>query len=311
MQPDFNRLHLFYQVFRHKSIARAAVDLFVTQSAVSQNLQKLEQELNILLFHRLHKRIVPTPAGEQLFHSIMPFFSTLDADLAAIHSSDALPQGLLRIGAPPIFGAEFLPAIIAAFRIKYPAVKFHLTLGPQSAVAHSYRNGELDIALVDIFGNREEESWNLMQEPLLDEPLILVGSEKYIRRHIKDVHSLEAISRCQFIAYQTTAPELTEWFSHHFHHPIKQPDIVLIVENVRAVISAIRSHLGFGIVPLYLVQSAIRKKELKAIRVEKDEVKSRISLLRLAQRKSGVSERLFIDFLKGKLADKRIKNEAK
>jgi len=235
----------------------------------------------------------------------MPFFSTLDADLAAIHSTESNPQGLLRIGSPPIFGAEFLPAIIAAFRTKYPAVKFHLTLGPQTAIAHAYRNGELDIALVDIFGNREEESWNLQQEPLLDEPLILVGSVKYIGRHLKEGPSWEAISRCQFIAYQPMAPELTEWFSHHFHHPLKQPDIVLIVENVHAVISAIRSHLGLGIVPLYLVQSAMRKKELKAIRVEKDEVKSRISLLRLAQRKSGVTEKLFIDFLKGKLADKR------
>jgi DNA-binding transcriptional LysR family regulator len=308
MQPDFNRLHLFYQIFRHGSIAGAAEDLFVTQSAISQNLQKLEQELSITLFHRLHKKLVPTASAQQLFQTIMPFFSTLPADLAAIHSSEAGPQGVVRIGAPPVFGAEFLPHIIAAFRAKYPAVKFHLSLGPQSVIAHAYRNGELDIALVDIFGNREEQSWNLLQEPLLDEPLILVGSVKYIRRHLKSGLSMEAISQCQFVAYQTLAPELTEWFSHHFQHSIKQPDIVLIVENVHAVIGALRNHLGLGIVPHYLVQSAIRKKELAAIRVGKDEVKSRISLLRLPKRKPATAEKLFIDFIKSKLTDTRVKS---
>jgi DNA-binding transcriptional LysR family regulator len=304
MLPDFNRLHLFYQVFRHKGIAPAAYDLCVTQSAVSQNLQKLEQELNILLFHRLHKKLVPTPAAERLFQSVMPFFATLDADLQAILSSEAGPQGLLRIGAPTVFGAEFLPAIIAAFRSKYPAVKFHLILGAQSIVARACRNGELDIALVDIFGNREEESWNLLQEPLLDEPLILVGSAKYIRRHLKSGPTFESISQCRFIAYQPMAPELTQWFLHHYKRSVKQPDIVLTVESVHAVISAIRSNLGLGIVPLYLVESAIRKKELEPIRVGKDEVKSRISLLRLAKRKPGMAEQLFIEFLKSKLTNK-------
>ena len=311
MLPDFNRLHVFYQVFRHLSVARAAYDLCVTQSAVSQNLQKLEQEINILLFHRLHKKLVPTSSGQRLFQSIMPFFSTLDADLEAIHSSETSPQGLIRIGAPTVFGAEFLPGLIAAFRIKYPAVKFHLTLGAQSVIAHACRSGELDIALVDIFGNREEESWNLLQEPLLDEPLILIGSAKYVRGCLKSSHTFESIAECRFIAYQPMAPELTQWFSHHFNRSVKQLDIVLAVESVYAVISAVRSHLGLGIVPLYLVQSAIRKKELIPIRAGKDEVKSRISLLRLPKRKPGLAEQLFIDFLKGKLASAQKKGTVK
>ncbi len=308
MKPDFNRLHLFYQIFRHGSVARAAYELCVTQSAVSQNLQKLEQELSIPLFHRLHKKLVPTQAGERLFQSVMPFFSTLDAEIKAINSSEAHPQGLLRIGAPPVFGAEFLPAIIAAFRVKYPEVKFHLILGPQSAVARACRSGELDIALVDIFGNKEEESWNLLQIPLLDEPLILVGSARYLRRHLKGGPTVESVSQCRFIAYQPAAPELAQWFSHHYKRSVI-PDIVLTVESVHAVISAVRSHIGLGIVPRYLVESSIRKKELEPVRVGNDEVKSRISLLQPQKRKPGIAEKLFVDFLKNKLADSHKKTK--
>jgi len=303
MRPDFNRLHLFYQVFRNRSITKTARELFVTQSAVSQNLQKLEQELNIPLFHRLHKKLVPTPAAEQLFQSIMPFFSTLDANLMAIHVTDSRPHGLLRVGAPPVFGAEFLPAIFAEFRRMYPEVKFHLSLGAQTTIAEAYRNSELDIALVDIFGNKEEESWNLLQEPLIDEPLTLVGSVKYVMKHLKAGPMVESLSRCQFIAYKSHAPELTEWFSHHFGTTVKQLDIVLTVEDVHTVINAVRNDLGLGIVPLYLVHNYIRKKELQAVKCDRDDVRSRISLLRHAGRKPGASERLFIELLKSNFAN--------
>lgn len=301
MKPDFNRLHLFYQVYRHSSVAKAARELFVTQSAVSQNLQKLEQELNLTLFHRLPKRLEPTAAGEKLYQCVMPFFSTLENNLQAINSSELIPRGLVRIGAPPVFGAEFLPAVIAEFRQHYPAVFFHLTLGDQSVISTQCRNNELDIALVDIFGNREESSWNLLQIPILDEPLILAGGAAYVQQHFSGFPAMDALLKCQFISYTPYAPELTEWFSHHFDATIKQFDIVLIVENVHAVINSVRNNLGLGIIPKYLVQSALQKKELIKISAASTDVLSRISLLIQPGRKPSVTESLFIDMIKRNL----------
>lgn len=301
MKPDFNRLHLFYQVFRYQSVAKAAKELFITQSAVSQNLQKLEQELNITLFQRLPKKIVPTAAAEQLFLVVMPFFSTLESNLQTINDSESVPQGLLRVGAPPVFGAEFLPPVFSEFRQMYPAVKFHLTLGEQSLLANRCRNSELDIALVDIFGTKEEESWNLIQIPLIDEPLILVGSGTYVKQSTDGEFSVNTLSKCHYIAYKPQAPELTEWFSHHFNVTVRQLDIVLTVENVHTVICAVRNNLGLGIVPLYLVQSMIQKDELVHIHAGKDDVRSRISLLRPPGRKPGTAEKLFISLLRKKI----------
>ncbi|NLE01595.1 MAG: LysR family transcriptional regulator [Fibrobacter sp.] len=301
MIPDYNRLHIFYQVFRHSSIARAAAALFVTQSAISQSLQKLEQELDIPLFHRYPKKLVPTPAAERLFESIMPFFSTFDSTIESIHSTEKNPHGLLRIGAPPVFGAQFLPAIISDFRAAYPAVKFHLSLAEQTVIADAYRNSNLEVALVDLFGNKEEEEWNLLQEPLIDEHLVLVASSHYIKSRPEFSPSYEHLQNCQFIAYKPQAPELTEWFSHHFGTITRHLDIVLTVENVHAVIAAVKSHLGLGIVPLYLVESALKTNELTLINTGKDELRSRISLLRHPGRNPGLAERLFIELIRENL----------
>jgi len=78
MQPDFNRLRVFYFIYRQKSVAGAAKRLHVTQSAVSQHLQKLERELKVQLFIRLHKRLVPTAAADQLYRTLQPFVDDLD-----------------------------------------------------------------------------------------------------------------------------------------------------------------------------------------------------------------------------------------
>lgn len=299
MHPDFNRLHLFYQVFRNASIAKAAQELFVTQSAVSQNLQKLEQELNVSLFHRFPKRLVPTTAGEQLYQSILPFFSSIDSAIQSIHSAEELPQGIVRIGAPPVFGAEYLPGIIAEFRREYPLVKTVLTLADQRSIVEAYRNSELDIALVDIFGNKEEESWNMIQEPLVDEPLVLIGSSHYVNSKLSSGPQLQEMRHCQYIAYKPQAPELHDWFIIHFGEDVRELDIVLTVESVHAVINAVRCGMGFGIVPQYLVQPYIKTNELVSVNVGKNCVHSRISLLRFAGRKPGVTERLFVNALKG------------
>jgi DNA-binding transcriptional LysR family regulator len=302
MQPDFNRLHLFYQIFRNASIAKAAQELFVTQSAVSQNLQKLEQELNMPLFHRFPKRLVPTAAGKQLYQSILPFFSSIDTAIQSIHSAEEHPQGVVRIGAPPVFGAEYMPRIISEFREKYPLVKVVLMLADQRSIVDAYRSSELDIALVDIFGNKEEESWNMIQEPLVDEPLALIGTSEYVNRSLPSGPQLMAMQRCQYIAYKQQAPELHDWFLNNFGEDVRELDIVLTVESVHAVINAVRCGMGFGIVPLYLVQSYLKANEFVSVNVGKNNIRSRISLLRLQGRNPGIVERLFVDALKGAFA---------
>jgi DNA-binding transcriptional LysR family regulator len=299
MQTDFNRLHLFYQVFRNGTIAKAAQELFVTQSAVSQNLQKLEQELNVALFHRFPKRLVPTVAGEQLYQTILPFFSSIETAIQSIHSAEEHPQGVIRVGAPPVFGAEYLPRIISEFRKKYPLVKVVLMLADQRSIVDAYRSGELDIALVDIFGNKEEESWNMVQEPLVDEPLALVGTSEYVSKNLPHGPQFQAMLRCQYIAYKQQAPELHDWFLNNFGEDVREFDIVLTVESVHAVINAVRCSLGFGIVPLYLVQSYLKTNELLSLNIGQNNIRSRISLLRLTGRKPGVVEKLFVGMLKG------------
>jgi DNA-binding transcriptional LysR family regulator len=114
MLQNFERLKVFYYVFSEKSVVAASKTLNVSQSAVSQALQKLEGEIRCPLFTRLHKRLVPTDAGQRLFTVMRPFMAELDACLKTLEQAKDQPFGELRIGAPVEFGKAYFPAIEAA-----------------------------------------------------------------------------------------------------------------------------------------------------------------------------------------------------
>ncbi len=126
MLPDFNRLKVFYHIYKLNSIVAAANQLHLSQPAVSQQLQKLEAELKFPLFIRLHKKLVPTAAGERLFKLVEPFVDKLQDEIPHIRQPLDQPSGLLRIGAPREFGKEYLPTFCSSFREQYPDVTFNL-----------------------------------------------------------------------------------------------------------------------------------------------------------------------------------------
>ena len=142
MLPDLNRLRVFLHVHQAGSVSAAATALHVTQSAVSQSLAKLEDEVGAQLFVRRHRRLVPTSAAAVLADVVEPFVEALHEGLARIHQEQHGLGGVLRVGAPVEFGTHRLPAVLAAFGREHPGVRFELTLGHPSQVLPRLDDGE-------------------------------------------------------------------------------------------------------------------------------------------------------------------------
>ncbi|NOX32246.1 MAG: LysR family transcriptional regulator, partial [Deltaproteobacteria bacterium] len=155
MLPDFNRLKVFYFIFKKKSVASAARQLNITPSAVSQALNKLESELKVLLFTRLHKKLVPTLAGNQLYETLQPFIMELETAIRKMGQAKHTPSGMLKIGSPIEFGKSYFTGIFASFRKKYPEVVFTMKLGDPAEIFPMIKAGKLDFGLVDIFLKRD------------------------------------------------------------------------------------------------------------------------------------------------------------
>jgi DNA-binding transcriptional LysR family regulator len=98
-EADLNDLRAFLAVARERSFTRAAAQLGVSQSALSQTLRNLEARLGLRLLTRTTRRVATTEAGERLLRAVGPALDDIDAGLAALNELREKPSGTIRITA--------------------------------------------------------------------------------------------------------------------------------------------------------------------------------------------------------------------
>ena len=139
------QLRAFHNVAVCGGFSRAAEALFLTQPAVSDQVRKLEEEYDVLLFNRNKKQVTLTQAGHQLLEITRRMFDTEQQALDLLSESRALRAGTLRIVAD---AAHHLLHILAAFRQKYPSVQISLRAGNTETVITSLYSYEADIGVL-------------------------------------------------------------------------------------------------------------------------------------------------------------------
>ena len=127
--PPLNSLRAFEATARHLSFSKAADELFVTPAAVSQQVRRLEDWLNVPLFRRLTREIRLTDAGQGAMPLVSEGFDRL-AD-AVLRLTEDDETGILTVTAAPTFAAKWLVPRLASFNERYPdlSVRLDASLG--------------------------------------------------------------------------------------------------------------------------------------------------------------------------------------
>ena len=169
-----NRLNVFREVVEQQSFSAAADALSYSQSAVSQAIAALEDEVGAALIERRRGGVRPTAAGAALaahVGGILAGMETAEAELAAIVAGRG---GRLRTASFPTAGATLMPVAIAAFRASHPGVEITLAEGEPEEIAPRLRAGEFDFVLLYEFaGVGERLGAGMSRFELLDDPLHL------------------------------------------------------------------------------------------------------------------------------------------
>ena len=301
MLPDFNRLKVFYYIYIENSIVAASRRLHLTQPAVSQQLQKLESELQASLCIRLHKKLVPTEAAKRLFVLVQPFVDNLQAGLEDIAQPLDRPAGLLRIGAPREFGKEYLPQLGHSFRQSYPDVRFRFCFDENAPLLDRLKNGDLDFVLLDVFmpkGQSLDAPHMFSIDSLVDEELILACSQDYYQTEIKRDHSFVHLARQRFVSDEDELMFLHHWFRHHFRKVPAKLNVVMTTNSHETVISGIRLGMGLGLTSTHLVYEDLSSGQVVPIMISKKNSICWISLVQLQDKVPSLTEKTFINHLK-------------
>lgn len=125
-QGALDGVEAFLGVARHRSFRRAAAELAVTPSAMSQAIRALEARVGAALFMRTTRSVGLTEAGERFLARARPAFEELVAAGAAARDLGQSPAGLLRLSAPPAAMPLLLQPLIASFCRAYPPVEVEI-----------------------------------------------------------------------------------------------------------------------------------------------------------------------------------------
>lgn len=143
------QIKYFQAVVRCKSFTEAAEECFISQSAISQQIQALERELGIKLLNRQNRKFSLTPAGEHFYRKslvLIADFERMCNETVRIANKE---QAELRIGYLKCYGGQEFRLAVAEFSEKYPDVSVQIINGNHEDLYAALRDGDVDLILSD------------------------------------------------------------------------------------------------------------------------------------------------------------------
>ncbi|WP_405097914.1 LysR family transcriptional regulator [Oceanobacillus sp. FSL H7-0719] len=168
---------VFNIVSKNKSFSKAAKELYMTQSAVSQAILRLEKELEVKLFHRTPKGAVLTNEGKVLNEHVNSALGILDAGENKIQAYKGLRKGELRVAVGDTISRYFLLPYLEEFHARFPGIKLIVLNGTTPEILDFIKSGEADVGVCNL--PIDDEQFRVI--PCMEIHDIFVCGEKYKR----------------------------------------------------------------------------------------------------------------------------------
>jgi len=190
MRIESKPLRFFFEVATTNSFTLAAQNLNVAQPAVSMTVRKLEESLELRLFHREDRKVSLTDEGRALAAHAEKVLLALEDTEQAMQEYRSLDSGEVRVGIPNMMGSYFFPPVLMAFRLRYPTLKLSVIEGGTTQLQEMLLNSQLDLAVIVADSVTEE----LEAEAILKEQMMVTVAKDH------DFANLSTISPEQFFA---------------------------------------------------------------------------------------------------------------
>lgn len=204
MKTKLDYYKIFYETARFASFSSAAQHLYISQSAISQCIHQLEEDLNTVLFNRSRRGVTLTTEGQLLFQKVESAMQSIQQGETLLARLHHLNSGSLIIAAADTITAQYLLPYLEKFHQAYPGIRIEMANSYSSHMLQLVKNGTAELAFVnlpaqddeltiepcleihDIFvagvnhNPRQKYSW----EDIAKEPLILLEKNSISRRFL-------------------------------------------------------------------------------------------------------------------------------
>ena len=258
---DTDVMKTFCDLVETGSFSRAAEANFVSQSAVSQQLAKLERQFSTQLMDRGGGMVSPTSAGQALYKGAKDIVRRHEQLIGEIRSVADSVRGILRVGTIYSVGFYLLDPYVRTFLKRHPEVNLHVSYTNWHQIYASIISGDMDLGVVAC--GEKRRSVEII--PLASEELVAVFSPDHelAEREVIDPASLSGEN---FVAFEANIPT-----RRHIDRMLKRAkievNIVMEFDNNELLKRAIMVGSGVGILPRDNVEREVAYGDLACARL--------------------------------------------
>lgn len=197
---ELRHLRYFLAVAETNNFTRAAERSYVAQSALSEQIARLEAQIGTLLFHRTTRRVSLTPAGETLRPLAARIIADVDHAQDEMSALTGLRKGRLRLGIIQYSaGVVDLVDLVSVYRSRHPTIELRVRSGASKEMADAVTRGELDVAIVGL--PPADLPATLTHHSIVDDPLVAVLSHEAARGAPEPISLADLLARGPFIHF--------------------------------------------------------------------------------------------------------------
>jgi DNA-binding transcriptional LysR family regulator len=172
---NLDQLRIFQAVAHSRSFTRAADLVHLTQPGISKHIKQMEEYFGVPLFSRLGRKVTLTEPGQVLFDATQEIMATIEAAERRIDDLKGLRGGKLRLGTSFPIGVYLLPAVLARFRKRYPAVEVTLDIALSDTIGPKLLANEIDLGLVTY----EPRDARMVARTFMTDELVVIVARKH------------------------------------------------------------------------------------------------------------------------------------
>ena len=258
---ETRHLQLVLAVAEHGTLTQAARHLDLTQSALSHQLLQLEGRLRLRLFHRLGKRMVPTPAGERLLEAARRIVPELVQAEDALRGQAAGRTAVIRLSTECYTCYHWLPPVLAPFRARHPGIDIQIVPDATRNPVAALLDGRIDLGIV----HSEEPDPRLRYFPLFQDEMVLVAAPGHPLARRSHVRPADLATE-HVITYDL-APGVSSLVRDFLAQDGVSPARFSGIQLTEAIVEMTKAGIGVTILARWAVQPHLDAGTLAAVRL--------------------------------------------
>ena len=276
---NFNLYKIFYEVALSASISNASKKLYITQSAISKAIKKLEEELNTTLFYRSSKGVKLTDKGKELFYFVEEAFNSLITAERSMLESESLNKGKISIGVPSQIGSFYIFDDITNFHKKYPNIEITIISKTTTQLLKLLEHHEIDFIIDTSPINSNID--NIVIRPLIEINNCFVA-KKDTSLEIDKINSIKDL-----VNYPLVLPikgtDNRKQLDILFENNNLDLNNVINIHTSEMITGAIKKDLGIGYIIYDVVKDNIDSGEFKLVNIKERLPKITINLVYISK----------------------------